>query len=177
MIHSCWKRIILKKKKITKMECFSIVLWESIILLSTHLTKRLWNYVKIFLLFITHFLIILIINIIILENIYVISNKVCLLILIKWFYFQISIPLAQFRKDSTFDRVFSKMANILMCAYFTLDPYVYVLQRYFEKKRMSFCCCLNNSVNKSNRPSSSVEGGTPTSLLLNPPSFTTQTVM
>ncbi|RZC34731.1 rhodopsin, GQ-coupled [Asbolus verrucosus] len=90
--------------------------------------------------------------------------------------FVISIPLAQFGKNSTFDKIFSRLANILMCAYFTLDPYVYVLQRYIEKKKIVFRCCWSRRP-MTTIPTNSVTSGTPTSVLLHPPSFTTPVIM
>jgi prostaglandin E receptor 4 len=85
---------------------------------------------------------------------------ICIIFVACWAPQMISIPLAQFWKNSTFDKKFAKLANFLMCAYFTLDPYVYVVQRYIEKKR---------SVMRT----SSTLTRTPTSVILHPPSFTT----
>lgn len=52
------------------------------------------------------------------------------------FYIQISILLAQFWPSSALHKSFTRVADMLMCIYFTLDPYVYVLQRYFARGRI-----------------------------------------
>ncbi|XP_044256138.1 prostaglandin E2 receptor EP2 subtype [Tribolium madens] len=101
---------------------------------------------------------------------------ICIIFVVCWAPQMISIPLAQFWKGSTFDGIFAKMANFLMCTYFTLDPYVYVLQRYIEKKKIALGCCWPRRSTGS-ITTSSITAGTPTSVLLNPPSFTSPSIM
>lgn len=90
--------------------------------------------------------------------------------------FQIAIPLAQYAQTSTFYRVISKVSDVLMCIYLTLDPYVYVLQRYREKGRFIFPCCFKRGRSMTSIPTTTATG-TPTSVLLHPPSFPVPHVM
>ncbi|KAK5639227.1 hypothetical protein RI129_011719 [Pyrocoelia pectoralis] len=54
----------------------------------------------------------------------------CIVFITCWMPQMISIPLAQFWKDSYLYKVLGKIADPLLVVYFALDPYVYVLQRY-----------------------------------------------
>ncbi|KAG8302267.1 hypothetical protein J6590_036156 [Homalodisca vitripennis] len=54
----------------------------------------------------------------------------CVVFVICWMPQMISIPMAQFDPNSYSSRTFFRIADILMALHFTLDPYLYVLQRW-----------------------------------------------
>lgn len=58
------------------------------------------------------------------------------------FFFQISVPISQIFPRTEYPAVesYAKAADHLLNIYFTLDPFVYVLQNYAEG-RISFSCC------------------------------------
>ncbi|XP_018320628.1 prostaglandin E2 receptor EP3 subtype [Agrilus planipennis] len=87
---------------------------------------------------------------------------ICIIFIACWMPQMISIPLAQVFHHSNACRIFSKIADICMCAYFTIDPYIYVLQRYFEKRRCS-CFCP-----RKNKESISMQQSNGSSVLITP---------
>ncbi|KAJ8950371.1 hypothetical protein NQ314_007910, partial [Rhamnusium bicolor] len=95
---------------------------------------------------------------------------VCVIFIVCWAPQVISVPIAQFYPESRSSKTFTKLADILLCVYFTLDPFVYVLQNYMEGRCILPCCFFKRSM--SSIPTTTTTLGTPTSVLLNPPSFT-----
>ncbi|KAJ8918660.1 hypothetical protein NQ315_014979 [Exocentrus adspersus] len=95
---------------------------------------------------------------------------VCIIFLVCWVPQLIAVPIAQFCTKTRATVVFTKIADILLGVYFTLNPFVYVLQNYMEGRFIIPFCFLKRSIN--NHPSPSVTQETPTSVLISPPSFT-----
>ncbi|KAJ8941869.1 hypothetical protein NQ318_001721 [Aromia moschata] len=95
---------------------------------------------------------------------------VCVIFVACWAPQVISVPIAQFFPKASSTRTFTKIADTLLCVYFTLDPFVYVLQNYMEGRFIWPCCSLRRSM--SSLPTTTTTVGTPTSVLLNPPSYT-----
>ncbi|KAF7268543.1 hypothetical protein GWI33_018415 [Rhynchophorus ferrugineus] len=85
----------------------------------------------------------------------------------------ITIPIAQLGIETKASRIFMGVADMLMAIYFTLDPFVYVLQRYIEKGTFGLTWCfLKRRQSTSSLPTTTTTGGgTPTSVLITPPSF------
>ncbi|KAF2899858.1 hypothetical protein ILUMI_06328 [Ignelater luminosus] len=73
----------------------------------------------------------------------------------------ISIPLAQFYPKSRFYHIFGKVADLLMCSYFALNPFVYVLHRTPGKSRCKLPCNCSKSASTRSR-STSTNGATVT---------------
>ncbi|XP_066247301.1 prostaglandin E2 receptor EP3 subtype isoform X1 [Euwallacea similis] len=85
----------------------------------------------------------------------------------------ITIPLAQLGNTSRGSAIFTQIADFLLAMYFTLDPFVYVLQRYIEKGSLGFTCCfLGRRTSTSSLPTTTTTaaGGTPATVLIPPSS-------
>ncbi|KAK4872017.1 hypothetical protein RN001_016141 [Aquatica leii] len=89
-------------------------------------------------------------------------TTVCLVFIICWMPQMISIPLAQYWKETRFYKVLGKIADLLLVIYFALDPYVYVLQRYTRRNPCKLFC--GKPKNSSSR-SISINGTTQTSTI------------
>nr|CAH7763097.1 unnamed protein product [Callosobruchus chinensis] len=67
---------------------------------------------------------------------------ICLIFVACWAPQVISVPVSQYFIPPTKSiKVFEKTADTLLTVYFALDPFVYVLQNYFEG-RITFNCCF-----------------------------------
>ncbi|KAK9890235.1 hypothetical protein WA026_010348 [Henosepilachna vigintioctopunctata] len=64
----------------------------------------------------------------------------CILFVVCWAPQMISIPLVQFYRNDYYLRRVLKLSDILMGIYFTLDPYIYVVYRYMQKRNITLCC-------------------------------------
>ncbi|KAJ8980692.1 hypothetical protein NQ317_010594 [Molorchus minor] len=65
---------------------------------------------------------------------------ICVIFIVCWVLQVISVPIAQFFPGSRSSKTFTKIADALLCVYFTLDPFVYVLQNYMEGRFILPCC-------------------------------------
>lgn len=54
----------------------------------------------------------------------------CVVFVLCWMPQMISIPMAQMNPNSYLSKMFFRTADILMALHFTLDPYIYVLQKW-----------------------------------------------
>ncbi|XP_031336811.1 prostaglandin D2 receptor [Photinus pyralis] len=85
----------------------------------------------------------------------------CIVFITCWMPQMISIPLAQFWKESRLYKVLGKISDPLLVVYFALDPYVYVLQRYTRGNPCKMF--LRSSRSSSGSRSISINGATQTS--------------
>ncbi|XP_050314649.1 prostacyclin receptor isoform X2 [Anthonomus grandis grandis] len=77
-----------------------------------------------------------------------------------WLPQMITIPLAQFSINTKGADIFMKVADMMMAFYFTLDPFVYVLQRYIEKGTLGLpWCFLSRRKSTSSLPTTTTTGG------------------
>lgn len=105
---------------------------------------------------------------------------ISIIFLVCWGPQVITISIAQLGDKSKASQIFTGIADMLMAFYFTLDPFVYVLQRYIEKGTFGLTWCfLKKQRSTSSLPTTTTTtttnggggGGTPTSTLITSPSF------
>ncbi|XP_017782264.1 PREDICTED: cannabinoid receptor 1 isoform X2 [Nicrophorus vespilloides] len=85
---------------------------------------------------------------------------ICIVFILCWMPQMVAIPLGHFFAESKLYRVLARIADVLMCVYFTLDPYIYVLHQYMEKGRFRVPFKWQRS-----------NPATPTTEIIRPPSF------
>ncbi|CAG9760035.1 unnamed protein product [Ceutorhynchus assimilis] len=74
----------------------------------------------------------------------------------------ITVPIAQLGDTSRASRIFTHIADMCMAFYFTLDPFVYVLQRYIERGNMGFTWCfLKRQKSTTSLPTTTTTAGEP----------------
>ncbi|XP_065166382.1 melanopsin isoform X2 [Atheta coriaria] len=92
---------------------------------------------------------------------------ICIVFVACWMPQMISIPLTQFFPTSKFCAIFSRIADVLMCVYFMLDPYIYVLHQHVEKTRFR----IGFTRQRSSENATTTPNNTPTTDLLEKPRF------
>ncbi|KAL3289369.1 hypothetical protein HHI36_022804 [Cryptolaemus montrouzieri] len=65
----------------------------------------------------------------------------CITFVVCWAPQMICIPLVQLHTSDNHIQRWSRLADFLMAIYFTLDPYIYVVYRYMQKRNVTFCPC------------------------------------
>ncbi|KAF5276676.1 hypothetical protein FQA39_LY06480 [Lamprigera yunnana] len=83
---------------------------------------------------------------------------VCLIFIFCWIPQMISIPMAQYWIEARAYKDFGKISDLLLVIYFTLDPYVYVLQQYSRKKSCKLFCTKMDRNNEI-RPTTETSNG------------------
>ncbi|XP_054270160.1 prostaglandin D2 receptor [Macrosteles quadrilineatus] len=73
----------------------------------------------------------------------------CVVFVLCWMPQMISIPMAQVAPKSTISNLFFRLADVLMLLHFTLDPYLYVLQRWPFFRGLCGVRSRNNSIKNS----------------------------
>ncbi|CAH0561788.1 unnamed protein product [Brassicogethes aeneus] len=98
---------------------------------------------------------------------------ICLIFVCCWVPQLISHLLFQFYPDWKYTKIHGKVANFLTCVYFTTDPFVYVLQRYNREvwRYLVPCCFLRRSTTSLSNTGTTTTLGTPTTVLLQPPTY------
>ncbi|KAJ8918661.1 hypothetical protein NQ315_014980 [Exocentrus adspersus] len=94
---------------------------------------------------------------------------ICVIFLGCWIPQLVAVPIAQFLPQTQATVTFTKIADVLLVVYFTLNPFVYVLRNYIERRFVLPSCFFKRSTNSLHTTTTTVE--TPTSVLLNPQPF------
>ncbi|XP_022915491.1 rhodopsin, GQ-coupled [Onthophagus taurus] len=91
----------------------------------------------------------------------------CITFIICWLPQMIMIPIMHLDKDNKLTVGLNKIADSLIMFYFAFDPYIYVVQKYFDKRRQAYRAKRSNS--NTAHSSTSVGAGTPTAVLIQHP--------